>query len=147
MGDASLNPDIATGAYVIYGVPADNSRRDPDIVIVATGSEVPLAVAAAKLLEDLQQSVRVISMPCQELHLRQPLEYRQRLFPRLSCRVSIEAGTTRGWERIVGGGPCDDALHIGVDEFGFSAPAKNLCAAFGLQAESVVLRIRNHFGF
>jgi transketolase len=121
------------GGYIL--VDAD----EPEVVLIATGSEVALALDAAKALAPMQ--VRVVSMPCVELFLQQDAVYRTFLLPPGVSRVSIEAGTTFGWERIVG----DHGLCIGIDRFGASAPDKVLAEKFGFTAQAVAERVRAHF--
>jgi transketolase len=105
------------------------------VVLVATGSEVSIAVEAAKLLEAAGIGADVVSMPCWEL-------YRERgdcsLFPADVLKVSVEAGTTFGWERIVG----SDGLMIGIDSFGASAPAPDLYQHFGLTPAAICSRVQ-----
>ena len=145
VGDGTVSEDLHRGGYVIYGVPL-GSVEPPSLVIVATGSEVSVAVEVAKTLEKDGLSVRVVSLPCQEIYLAQSQEYREALVPREAMRVSLEAGITTGWERIVGSSAFDGALLLGVDDFGFSAPAKVVAAAFGITAPEVERRIREEFG-
>ena len=116
----------------------------PDLVIVATGSEVPLAIAAAKQLPS-STKVRVVSMPCTELYLAQTQAYREQLIPQSAKKVSLEAGTTFGWASILGaGGP--DFLAIGIDHVGESAPAKVLAEKVGFTPDAVAGRIKQHLG-
>lgn len=120
----------AAGAYRLIAATA--ARR---VVLVATGSEVSIAVEAAKLLETQGIGADVVSMPCWEL-------YREKgdcsLFPTDVLKVSVEAGTTFGWERIVG----SDGLMIGIDSFGASAPAGDLYQHFGLTAAAISSRVQ-----
>ena len=126
--------DVRRGAWTI--VPQDK----PDLVIFATGSEVPLAIAAAKLLSGLK--TKIVSIPCWELFFAQDKSYRDQILT-MSCtkRVSIEAGSTLGWERFVG----IEGLAIGLDHFGASAPAEQLAEEYGFTAEKVAARVREHF--
>ena len=116
--------DVSKGGYVL--------RDGVDVVLVGTGSEVALALDAASLLMDLGISVRVVSLPCWELFFEQDDEYQESVLGTGIPRVSIEAASTFGWERVVG-----DGLKIGVDTFGASAPAEELAERFGLTAQSV----------
>jgi transketolase len=120
----------AGGAYRL--ISATSPRK---VVLVATGSEVSIAVEAAKLLEADGIGADVVSMPCWEL-------YRAKgdcgLFPENVLKVSVEAGTTFGWERIVG----SDGLMIGIDGFGASAPAGALYQHFGLTAAAISSRVQ-----
>jgi transketolase len=117
---------------------AVNNRK---IIILATGSEVEIAVAAAAQLEQQGIGTDVVSMPCTERFDEQPADYREDILPDVSnreiLRVSIEAGTTFGWERYVG----LHGLKIGIDRFGVSAPAPDAYNYFGLTPDKVVTRI------
>ncbi len=105
-------------------------------MLVATGSEVSLALEAAELID---RSVRVVSLPCWELFFEQDEEYRRSVLGDDLPRVSIEAGATFGWERIIG----SDGLAIGIDRFGASAPAADLAPYFGLTPQAVADRINS----
>jgi len=126
----------ARGAYRLK--PAGNARK---VIILATGSEVEIAVAAANLLERQGIGTDVVSMPCTERFDAQPWDYREDILPDVSnreiLRVSIEAGTTFGWERYTG----LHGLRIGVDRFGVSAPAPDAYAYFGLTPDKIAGRI------
>ena len=110
-------------------------------VLVATGSEVSLAVEAAKLLEADGIGVDIVSLPCWERLLEGPADYRADLLPAGVLKIGIEAGSTFGWERIVG----TDGLLCGIDSFGASAPAADLYRHFGLTAEAVAAKVKNAF--
>ncbi len=121
--------DVARGAYVIAG-----GDGQPDLILIATGSEVSLALDAAKLLHADGSAVRVVSMPCWEFFSAQDRSYQDRVLPpSVRARVSIEAGATLGWERWVGSA----GVAIGIDHYGASAPAAALAKAFGFTAEHV----------
>jgi transketolase len=126
----------ARGAYRLKT--ADNNRK---IIIVATGSEVEIGLGAAAELEAQGIGTDVVSMPCTERFDAQPADYREDILPDVSnreiLRVSIEAGTTFGWERYTG----LHGLRIGIDRFGVSAPAPAAYDFFGLTPEKVVTRI------
>ena len=99
----------------------------PEIVILATGSEVSLAIEVAKKLNN--KRVRVVSMPCWELYEQQSDDYKAELIPiRGNLKVSIEAGITHGWEKYLG----NNGISIGLNHFGSSAPAPDLAEEFGL---------------
>lgn len=118
------------GAYIVHGGDAK-----PDVIIMATGSELPNAVEAAKKLEGDGKKVRVVSMPCWELFEEQPESYRNSVLPPdVKARVSIEAGSTFGWHKWVG----DKGVAIGIDEFGASAPGPTLYEKFGITTDAVV---------
>jgi transketolase len=126
----------ARGAYRLKA--AKNGRK---VIILATGSEVEIAVGAAEQLEQQGIGTDVVSMPCTERFDAQPWDYREDVLPDVSnreiLRVSIEAGSTFGWERYVG----LHGLKIGIDRFGVSAPAKDAYAYFGLTPDKVTARI------
>jgi transketolase len=122
----------ARGAYRLRAASAE--RR---VVLVGTGSEVEVALAVANALEGQGIGADVVSMPCWSLFDAQDKSYRAGLLPRDVLKVSIEAGTTLGWERYVGG----DGLSIGLDRFGASAPAEDLFRRFGFTAEAIVPQI------
>jgi transketolase len=122
------------GAYVAQ----EATGGEPDVVIIATGSEVQLAVGARERLEKAGKKVRVVSAPCLEVFEQQDAAYRNSVVPPGSRRVSIEAGITLPWRRWVG----DDGLTIGIDHFGASAPDKVLAQKFGFTVDSVTERIQ-----
>ena len=126
----------ARGAYRLKS--SENSRK---VIILATGSEVELAVDTAAKLEAQGIGTDVVSMPCTERFDAQPWDYREDILPDVSnreiLRVSIEAGATFGWERYVG----LHGLKIGIDRFGVSAPAPDAYDYFGLTPDKVAVRI------
>jgi transketolase len=126
----------ARGAYRLKG--AENPRK---VIIIATGSEVEIALDAAEKLEAQGIGTDVVSMPCTERFDAQPWDYREEILPDVSnrqiLRVSIEAGTTFGWERYTG----LHGLRIGIDRFGVSAPAQDAYDYFGLTPDKVASRI------
>jgi transketolase len=107
------------------------------VVLVATGSEVAVALATAEALEAQGIGADVVSMPCVELFERQDAAYRADLLPANVLKVSVEAGVTLGWERFIG----SDGLAIGLDRFGASAPAEVLFKHFGFTSEAIVPQI------
>jgi transketolase len=121
------------GAYTI----ADASG-EPTIVIIATGSEVELAVAAKKILDAEGERVRVVSAPCLEQFRREDPAYRDSVLPPGVPRVSIEIGVTTPWRAIVG----DSGLTIGHDDFGASAPDKVIAKELGFIPDAVAAQIR-----
>jgi transketolase len=122
----------ARGAYRLRAASA--SRR---LVLIATGSEVEVAMATADALEAQGIGADIVSMPCWSLFDAQDQSYRLDLLPRDLLKVSIEAGTTLGWERYIG----PDGVAIGLDRFGASAPAPDLFSRFGFTADAIVPRI------
>ncbi|MSP90550.1 MAG: transketolase [Myxococcales bacterium] len=124
---------VARGGYVLR-----EAGHELQVVLVGTGSEVHLCVAARDRLEADGIGVRVVSMPSCELFDRQPVGYRRDVLPPGVPRVSVEAGTTKGWERYVG----DRGTSIGIDTFGASAPDKVLAVHFGFTVDNVVAQAR-----
>ena len=126
----------ARGAYRLKS--SENNRK---AIILATGSEVEIALDTATKLEQQGIGTDVVSMPCTERFDAQPWDYREDILPDVSnreiLRVSIEAGTTYGWERYVG----LHGLKIGIDRFGVSAPAADAYDYFGLTADKIAARI------
>lgn len=121
---------VAHGAYTYAD--ADGT---PDVILMATGSEVEIAHAAWQQLMDEGVKARLVSMPCQELFDEQDDTYKESVLPsEVRARVSIEAGSTLGWYKYVG----MDGEAIGVDTFGASAPYEKIYEAFGLTADAVV---------
>jgi transketolase len=106
-------------------------------VLFATGSEVEVAVNVAEALEGRGIGADVVSMPCWSLFDAQEAAYRADILPADALKVSIEAGTTFGWERYTGA----DGIRIGLDRFGASAPAEELFQRFGFTAEAIVPQI------
>lgn len=124
---------LRQGGYVLA------AAEDPELVIIATGSEVGLALGVAEELTAAGKRVQVVSMPCLELFDRQPEEYRQAVLrPDCPRRMSIEAGITLGWHKYVG----EKGLCIGLDRFGASAPYKALAEEFGFTVPQILERVR-----
>jgi transketolase len=122
---------LAKGAYVL----ADAADGRPDVLLLATGSEVSLCVEAYERLKAEGVKARVVSMPCWELFEHQPAEYRAAVLPpSVTARVSVEQASTFGWERYVG----YTGHMIGMKTFGASAPLKELLKKFGFTVEAVV---------
>ncbi len=128
----------AKGAYRLRGASA--ARK---VVLVATGSEVALAAEVADCLEAEGIGADVVSMPCAELFELQDQSYRADIFPADVLKVSIEAGSTLGWERYTG----HDGINIGLNRFGASAPAEELFAKFGFTADAIVPKILNKINY
>jgi transketolase len=122
---------LARGAYVL----ADPPDGKPDVLLLASGSEVSLCVAAYEQLAAQGIKARVVSMPAWGLFEQQPREYRDQVLPpAVGARVSVEQASTFGWERYTG----IDGARIGMETFGASAPLKELVKKFGFTAEHVV---------
>jgi transketolase len=111
-------------------------------VLIATGSEVEIAIAVADLLEAQGIGADVVSMPCWEAFDAQPAAWRADILPDDALRVSIEAGVTLGWQRYTG----DAGLNFGVDSFGASAPIEPLYAHFGLTAPRIAAAVAARLG-
>ena len=123
--DSGIHEGVARGAYVL----SEHESGDVDAIILASGSEVAIALDAAGLLEEADIRARVVSMPCWELFEAQDQAYRETVLPSdVTCRVSIEAGATLGWSRYIG----DRGIAIGVDRFGASAPYAKIYEEYGL---------------
>ncbi|MBT8403986.1 MAG: transketolase [Gemmatimonadetes bacterium] len=121
---------LARGGYVL----ADADGGEPEVVVVASGSEVALALDARGRLQKQGVPTRVVSLPSWYLFRRQDAAYRREVLPADCVTVSIEAGATSGWERWIG----ERGVSIGIDRFGASAPYDELYREFGLTADAVV---------
>jgi transketolase len=123
--------ELRMGAYIL----AEASGGDPDLILLASGSELHLAVEARAILQADGIPTRVVSMPSWTLFQAQSEEYRATVLPpSVTARVSVEAGTTLGWDRWIG----PDGMAIGIDHFGASAPSPVLFEKFGITTEKVV---------
>jgi len=129
--DPHWKENIKKGAYIVA-----DSEGVPDVVLIATGSEVGLALEAARELNDLK--VRVVSMPCRELFLQGPAAYREELLPDSAKKVVIEAGVSSGWHVITGG----NGAMIGIDRFGESGPALEVAEHLGLSVLKIVQKVK-----
>ena len=126
---------VARGAYVL----ADSSQGAPEVLLLATGSEVSLCVDAREQLEREGVRTRVVSMPSWEIFEQQPQEYRDQVLPpQVIARVSVEQASTLGWSRYVG----PKGICLGMRTFGASAPLKQLQQKFGFTAEHVAVAAR-----
>ncbi|HKB29194.1 MAG TPA: transketolase [Candidatus Limnocylindrales bacterium] len=125
---------VRRGGYVLRTDAGEATGRPPDLLLIATGSELQLAFNAAVALEGEGIGARVVSLPCWAAFDRQDEAYRESVIPRaITKRVSIEAGATLGWERYAG----DDGAMIGIDHFGASAPAGAIFEHYGFTVERV----------
>ena len=121
--------NVSKGAYVLLGA------ENPDVLLLATGSEVSLALCAAEALDKEGIKAQVISMPCWELFEKQSQEYKDSVLPpNVKARVGIEAGIEQGWNKYLG----DKGIFIGMSSFGASAPAKTCFEKFGITTENVI---------
>lgn len=131
--NVSYSEGVGRGAYIIR-----KEKSNTDYLLVATGSEVSLALDVAHELEKLGKGVRVVSMPCWELFELQNPEYKKNVFgANFNKRVSIEAGVEQGWHKYIG----SDGIAISMDTFGQSAPQKALAEEFGFTVPSILERI------
>ena len=131
-GDGKNRPaaNLSKGAYVLC-----DPEGTPDAILIATGSEVQLAMKAAQALKEKGVAARVVSMPCRELFEEASAEYREQVLPKeISARVVVEAGVPFGWDKYAG----DKGAVIGIDHFGASAPGGVLMEKFGFTVDRVV---------
>jgi transketolase len=127
--------DIRRGGYVL----SEAAGGKPAVVLIATGSEVALALDAQKALAEQEIPARVVSMPSTNIFDRQDEAYKTTVLPKGVTRVSIEAGVTDGWRKYVG----TEGAAIGIDTFGESAPAGELFKHFGFTVANVVNTVRS----
>jgi transketolase len=121
--------NLSKGAYVLAG------EDNPDVLLLASGSEVGIAVEAAEKLAADGVTAQVVSMPCWELFEKQSQEYKDSVIPpNVKARVGIEAGVELGWSKWLG----DNGIFIGMSSFGASAPAKICFEKFGITVENVI---------
>jgi transketolase len=126
---------VDKGAYILK-----DASGNPDVVIIATGSEVALALDSQIALEAKGVSTRVVSAPCLEWFNEQPLSYRESVLPKSAkLRVSVEAGISQGWREYVG----DSGLIISIDHFGASAGATKLFTEFGFTVDRIVSDVQS----
>lgn len=127
---------IEKGAYIIKDV------ENPELILIATGSEVAVAIECAKVLEKEGKAVRVVSMPSMELFRAQDASYKEKILPsEVRNRVSIEMGTSFGWGEFTG----LDGLNISIDRFGISGPGGDVAKKLGFNTEDIVARIKQKF--
>jgi transketolase len=124
--DPGWRDTVRKGAYI-----ARECAGEPDLVIVATGSEVQEALTVCRELQELK--IRVVSMPCRELFLNQNLEFRTSLLPPAADRIVIEAGVAQGWQALFS----EDCSILSIDRFGLSAPGLQAAASLGINTDSL----------
>ncbi len=130
---------LRRGAYIL----ADASSGKPDVILIATGSEVQLIIAAQKKLQEQGIAARIVSMPSWELFDAQPPEYRDAVLPpSVRARLAVEAGVPQGWHKYVG----SDGDVIGLDRFGASAPYAVIFEKLGFTVDNVVARAKKLVG-
>jgi transketolase len=133
--DVASAEGVARGAYVLWE--SEDANGLPDVVLLATGSEVHVALEAGRRLAERGTSARVVSMPCWELFEAQPRDYRDEVLPPdARARLSVEAGVRLGWERWVG----DEGDSVSLERFGASAPGATVLEQLGFTADAVVER-------
>jgi transketolase len=129
-----IHEGVARGAYILTES-AKIKKGRPEVIIMATGSEVEIAMEAFAALDAEDVKTRVVSMPCWELFDAQDEDYQEFVLPsEVRARVSIEAGTTLGWAKYVG----LDGISIGVDTFGASAPYAKIYEEYGITSEAIL---------
>jgi len=116
------------------GYEIKKTNSNPEITLIASGSEVQIAFDALKKLKELNINSKVVSMPCQELFNKQTQEYKEKIIEKNSKKISIEASSILGWEKYVG----NEGASVGMKSFGKSAPAKKLYEDFNLTSDNVV---------
>lgn len=131
--DKKWREHCASGAYI-----ASEAEGDPDLIVVATGSEVNLALDAKAALESAGQKIRIVSMPSRELFLQAPADYREKLIPLDVRTMLLESGISQGWGDVVG----RNATMVTIDRFGESAPAAKIADHLGFTVEAVVERLK-----
>jgi transketolase len=139
--DDAAVADVRRGGYVL----AEASGAAPKAVIIATGSEVELALKAREQLQAAGVPVRVVSMPCTNVFDRQDAAWRAAVLPAGVPRVAVEAGVRDGWFKYVGAADAAQGVVIGLDRFGESAPYKELFEYFGITTEAVVNAVNSLF--
>lgn len=128
--------NLAKGAYVLKDY---NGGPEPDIILMASGSEVELIIKAAEKLAEEGKKVRAVSFPCWELFEMQSGEYKESVLPAaVKKRISVEAGVTMGWEKYTG----TEGIRIGIDRYGASAPGGVVMEKFGFTAENIISKAR-----
>ncbi len=112
---------------------------NPRVVLIASGSEVGIALRASEILNSKGTPTRVVSMPCWEFFDAQPLQYRKKVLPEnVVAKIAIEAGSSLGWAKYVG----SDGIVMGVDKFGVSAPAEEVFAEYGFTVSNVITSVQ-----
>jgi len=130
--DLAAASGVERGAYTLW-----ESASSPDLILIATGTEVGLALEAGRQIASEGTAVRVVSMPCWELFEEQPADYRDEVLPpEVRARLSIEAGVALGWKQWVG----DNGDSVSIEHFGASAPGGKVLEEFGYNLDNVVNR-------
>jgi transketolase len=146
-GELAPAAELERGGYVLWqsgaggadGAAGSHADGEPDLILIATGTEVAPTLAAGRTLAAQGTSVRVVSMPCMELFEAQPQEYRDEVLPRaVTARLAVEPGATMSWWKWVG----SDGDVLGLDRFGASAPGATVMKELGFTAENIAVRAR-----
>jgi transketolase len=132
---AGSNLEAEKGGYII----SEGRKEKLDAIIIATGSEVFIALQAKEKLEAEGKSIRVISMPCLDIFEKQTKDYKEKLLPLGVKKVVVEAGSSLPWGKIVG----EDGGYITLDHFGASAPATKLFELFGFTAKNIYEKVKD----
>ena len=130
-----LENACAKGAYVLI------EKQGSNVTLIATGSEVSIAVDAANALMELNIPVRVVSMPCADLFDKQPQEYKIQVLG-TGLRIAIEAATEGTWPKYIG----EKGVFVGMNSYGASAPANDLYTHFGITADMVIKKVKAYLG-
>jgi transketolase len=134
----AVRGNVAKGAYIL-----SDTEGEPDVTLLATGSEVELSLLAKDLLAEHGVQARVVSMPSWELFDAQSAEYREQVLgPKGAARVSVEAGVTIGWAKYTGG----NGAHVGIDSYGASGPGSEVLKHFGFTKEHVAATVMRLLG-
>ena len=130
--------DVTVVGSGLEGIDQARSAK-PDVILIATGSEVSICLEARKVLAEDGLKVRVVSMPCWELFTAQPVQYQEGVLPpSITARVGVEMGVRLGWDQFLG----PKGEFIGMEGFGASAPAGTLAKHFGFTVENVVAKAK-----
>jgi len=124
------------------GYELKKTNPNPDVTLIASGSEVQIAIEALNKLQEININSKVISMPCQELFDKQSKEYKEKIIDKNSIKISIEASSINGWEKYVG----PDGISLGIKSFGKSAPYKKIYEHFNLTSDNVVKLAKKMLG-
>jgi len=124
------------------GYELKKNNSSPEVTLIATGSEVQIAIDAFNKLQNIGINSKVVSMPCQELFDKQSQEYKEKVIEKNSIKISIEAGNIFGWEKYVG----PDGISLGIKSFGKSAPYKKIYEHFNLTSDNVVKTAKKMLG-
>ncbi len=137
-GNYGAATEVQKGGYVLV-----DTTGEPDVILIATGSELPMCIEAAGRLGEDGVRARVVSMPCFELFDQQDQTYRDSVLPpSVSARVGVEAGIRQGWDRYLGG----NGRFVGMSSFGASAPAKQLYEHFGITVDAITAQAKDAAG-